>query len=127
MVVIEVSPLTFLRLVLDIEGLTVCLLLKVFTRQIPFSELTDEDARKQILTGRRPGRPQKQDLTDQIWNMTTRCWQQDPLLRPKMMEVVQTLREWQVLLPLQHEHLDMLPSIVAMPGCASLLHNDSAL
>ena len=48
--------------------------------------------------------------------MTTRCWQQDPVRRPKMAEVVATLREWQVFLPLQCEHFDML-LFIAVVGC----------
>ena len=65
-------------------------MIKVFTGTSPFSGLTDTLAIQQIIYGGRPGRPQGQDLTDPIWYMTTRCWQEDPLLRPKMMEVLET-------------------------------------
>ena len=41
-------------------------------------------------------RPQvvpKLGLTDSLWDMTVRCWRQDPTQRPKMMEVVELLDE----------------------------------
>ena len=54
-----------------------------------------------------PDRPQKEGLTDQVWDMTVQCWNHNPDSRPKMTEVVAALREWQVLLSLEHEHCDM--------------------
>ena len=38
-------------------------------------------------------------LTDPVWGMASRCWQQDPARRPTATEVVGQLREWSVLLP----------------------------
>ena len=98
-------------------------MIKVFTGTSPFSGLTDTLAIQQIIYGGRPSRPQGQDLTDPIWYMTTRCWQEDPLLRPKMMEVVTILRERQVFFPLQHEHIDML-LFIAVVGCPLQLRNN---
>ena len=46
------------------------------------------------MEGERPDRPQERDLTDTVWDMTKRCWQEDPVLRPRMEGVVATLREW---------------------------------
>ena len=46
--------------------------------------------------GERPGRPQEGQqlgLTDLMWDMVVRCWNQDPVKRPKMTEVVGLLRE----------------------------------
>ena len=54
------------------------------------------------MEGERPNRPQEQDLTDPVWEMTERCWQEDPVLRPRMKEAVAVLREWQAFLPLKH-------------------------
>ena len=98
MVVIEVGPLTSLRLVPDAEQLTIChyILLKVFTGKCPFSKLTDPVAVSEIMEGERPDRPQERDLTNPVWDMTVRCWQEDPVLRPRVERVVVTLREWQV-------------------------------
>ena len=50
--------------------------------------------------GGRPARPQEArelGLTDLVWDMTVRCLHQDPVQRPKMMEVVGLAREWPVL------------------------------
>ena len=87
----------------------VCLilrLLKVFTGSHPFSELTPAAAVfKMIIQRELPDRPQEKDLTDLVWEMTVRCWEHEPDRRPRMTEVVTTLREWQVLF-LRHEHRD---------------------
>jgi len=44
----------------------------------------------------RPARPQEGQelgLTDSVWEMTVRCWDQDPAQRPTMTEVVGLLQE----------------------------------
>ena len=88
----------------------VCLilrLLKVFTGGRPFSELGPVDAVfKMIMQRELPDRPQRQDLTDSVWEITVRCWQNDPDHRPTMTEVVTTLREWQALSSLGHGQHD---------------------
>jgi hypothetical protein len=72
------------------------ILVKVFTGKCPFSELTDPVAVSKIMGCERPDRPQEQDLTDSVWDITVWCWQQDPIRRPEMKKVVTILREWQV-------------------------------
>ena len=52
------------------------------------------------MEGERPDRPQERDLTGPVWDMTELCWQEDPVLRPRMKEVVAILREQQVFHPL---------------------------
>ena len=74
----------------------------------PFPELTDPVAVSEIMEGERPNRPQDQNLSDPIWDMTKRCWKEDPVLRPRMEEVVTILRERQVFFPLKHGHCDEL-------------------
>jgi len=52
-----------------------------------------------ITSGQRPSRPQEAQelgLTDSVWDMTLRCWQQDPTCRPTVTEVVGLLREQSV-------------------------------
>jgi len=52
-----------------------------------------------IMGGERPARPQKAQelgLTDLVWNMTCKCWRQDPARRPTVTEVVGLLRKWSV-------------------------------
>lgn len=53
-----------------------------------------------ITSGVRPDRPfeaQELGLADPIWNMTVKCWQQDPARRPTITAVVGLLREWSVI------------------------------
>ena len=80
----------------------VCLLLrltKVFTGSRPFSDLAPAVAvYKMVMDRKLPDRPQRLDLTDTVWDMTLRCWQYEPDRRPKMTEVVTTIRGWQVFL-----------------------------
>ena len=44
------------------------------------------------MEGERPARPHEQDLTHPVWDTTVRCWQEDPVLRPRMEKVVTILR-----------------------------------
>ena len=49
------------------------------------------------MDGHRPARPeeaQELGLTNSVWDMTVRCWHQDPARRPTMAQVVRLLREW---------------------------------
>jgi hypothetical protein len=48
--------------------------------------------RRAILDGERPARPTHPNLTDELWVLMKRCWNQDPHLRPEMSEVLETLR-----------------------------------
>jgi len=52
-----------------------------------------------IMSGERPSRPQgaqELGLVDSVWDMTLRCWQQDPASRPTITEVVGLLRQQSV-------------------------------
>jgi len=72
---------------------------KVFTGGHPFGELTTPVITSKIMDGGRPARPQEAQglgLTDSVWEMTVRCWRQDPPQRPTMTEVVRLAREWPV-------------------------------
>ena len=64
---------------------------KAFTGRAPFSEFTTPVIILKIMDGERPARPQEAQelgLTDSMWEMTVRCWHQDPAQRPMMTEVV---------------------------------------
>ena len=53
------------------------------------------------MNGERPTRPveaQELGLTDFVWEMTIRCWDQDPAERPTMTDAIQSLRRWSVFL-----------------------------
>jgi len=72
------------------------MLLKVFTGGNPFGELTTPIITSKIIDGGQPARPQEAQelgLTDFVWEMTVRCWHQDPPQRPTMLEVVGLARE----------------------------------
>jgi len=65
----------------------------------PFDGFTNPIIILKITNGERPARPSEAyelGLTDSLWNMTLRCWGQDPAHRPKVTEVVGLLREWSV-------------------------------
>lgn len=108
MVVTEVCPRTSPHPVFEMGGWMVRLtsesyLYKVFTGKRPFSEFTTPTIISKIMGGERPARSQKaqeRGLTDLIWDVAVRCWHQDPLRRPTMMEVVRLVREWSVLFSL---------------------------
>jgi len=90
------------RLILEagVDGLSdICIPFKVFTGRYPFGELRTPVVITAIVNDKRPARPQetqKLGLTDQVWDMTLRCWGKDPVNRPTVMEVVGFLREWSV-------------------------------
>lgn len=44
-----------------------------------------------IVNGERPPRPAHSTLTDELWSLIQRCWNQDPHLRPEVSEVVKVL------------------------------------
>lgn len=57
----------------------------------------------QISSGKRPERPEHPSLTNDLWNLNQRCWDQEPLLRPEISEVVNHL---QTCLAVQEGHAD---------------------
>ena len=95
MVVIEVGPRASPHLALRADSSNVLIPVKAFTGGYPFSGFTDPIIILKITTGERPARPQgtrELGLTDSVWEMTVKCWQQDPGLRPSVTEVVGLLR-----------------------------------
>ena len=74
----------------------VWILPKVFTGRPPFSEYPTHLIILKIMGGERPGRLQEGQelgLTDSMWDVVVRCWNQDPVQRPLMTEVVGLLRK----------------------------------
>lgn len=49
--------------------------------------------------GERPPRPTHPVFTDALWTLTQRCWDRDPILRPKTSEALRILRTSSVPLP----------------------------
>ena len=44
-----------------------------------------------IMGGKRPSRPAHQALTDELWTLMQRCWNQDPHSRPEVSEALKFL------------------------------------
>ena len=64
---------------------------QVLTGEVPFSsEKTNWMVVQAVLTGGRPSRPEHRSCTDDLWALIQRCWDQDPGLRPEILEVSQT-------------------------------------
>ena len=55
---------------------------KVFTGVVPFSEKSSREAMLAIIGDERPSRPTHPGLTDKLWKLTQRCWDQDIRRRP---------------------------------------------
>ena len=69
---------------------------KAFTGKPPYSQFAAPAIISKISNGIPPDRPQGAQglgLTDALWEMTVRCWHQDPAQRPNMKEVVGLLRK----------------------------------
>jgi hypothetical protein len=65
---------------------------KVFTGAAPFPHTPPTTVGVRILAGKRPERPAHSSLTDDLWDLNQRCWDQEPQLRPRIAEVVCYLR-----------------------------------
>ena len=65
---------------------------KVFTGAAPFPHTPPTTVGVRVLAGKRPERPAHSSLTDNLWDLNQRCWDQEPLLRPRITEVVCYLR-----------------------------------
>ena len=62
-------------------------LTKVFTGAVPFSDKSPRAAAFSIIGGERPPRPTHPALTDELWALTQRCWDQEPQLRPPVLRI----------------------------------------
>ena len=71
---------------------------KTFTGAVPFSDHIAPAAMTAIIGGKRPPRPTHPSLTDGLWKLTNRCWDQERRNRPRMLEVLIALTH------LVHEH-----------------------
>ena len=63
----------------------------MFTGAIPFNNSLPAVAALAIMGGERPPRPTHLALTDRLWLLLQRCWNQDPQLRPNISEVLRVL------------------------------------
>ena len=65
--------------------------MQVLSGQVPFSNQTAIVALFYTLEGKRPPRPAHPSCTNNLWALIQRCWDEDPLVRPKISEVLQNL------------------------------------
>ncbi|KAF9644747.1 kinase-like protein, partial [Thelephora ganbajun] len=65
-------------------------MIEVFTGAAPFSG-SQYRVMTVIAKGERPPRPEHPAVTDGLWGLIQRCWDQEPRLRPEAAEVLQVL------------------------------------
>lgn len=65
---------------------------KVFSGATPFTHCTPTSVMAKVLLGERPDRPNHPSLTDEIWELTLQCLDENPRRRPEIMDVVRCLR-----------------------------------
>ena len=63
------------------------ILYQVFTGAIPFGDKPSHAAMQAIVGGERPTRPTDPTLTDRLWELTQRCWDQDMRRRPHALRI----------------------------------------
>jgi hypothetical protein len=66
--------------------------LQAFTGKVPFYDLAPAATAVVVLAGKRPARPTYPVLTNDLWEIVKRCWNQEPRHRPDISEVVLCLR-----------------------------------
>ena len=66
--------------------------MKIFTASVPFDLHLSITVALAVIRGDRPSRPVHPTFTDELWELTRRCWNQDPSLRPNMSEATEVLR-----------------------------------
>lgn len=66
---------------------------QLFAGNVPFPHIHLLGAIYPLATGDRPPRPSHPELSDKLWEMIERCWDNDPLSRPPIKTVVDILEE----------------------------------
>ena len=64
---------------------------QAFTGAVPFNNSLPVAAMLAVMSGKRPSQPTHPALTDQLWTLMQRFWNQDPRLRPDVSEALQLL------------------------------------
>ncbi|KAF9646889.1 kinase-like protein [Thelephora ganbajun] len=65
--------------------------IEIFTGRHPFHPHRDEQVIVLLSKGSRPGRPDHQQFTPQMWSLTRKCWKKDPKKRPDIPKVLENL------------------------------------
>ena len=88
------------------------LVVEVFTGEVPFGEIKNEEVVLRILRGGRPEMPanaQAAGLTGGVWKLLESCWEQNPKKRPTMKEVV---RRWEKFVELGSDGVNIVTECV---------------
>ena len=80
---------------------------KVFAGRVPFADCPPTTVAVRVLLGQRPDRPEHPGLTDELWGMIRRCWEEDALRRPGSSEVVSHLRRASIVQPVHGDALEI--------------------
>ena len=70
---------------------------KAFTGAVPFGDKPPRAAMLATVGGQRPPRPTHPTLTDGLWVLMQRCWDQEVHLRPNALEVLRILHGLSVI------------------------------
>ena len=65
---------------------------KILAGVFPFANSPPTTVAVDVLSGKRPERPNHPGITDELWDMIQRCWDQEPQERPGMADVARDLR-----------------------------------
>ena len=73
------------------------LTLEIFTDNVPFSHISNEAFIPLVIRdGPLPARPEQKatirGLNDALWNLLNQCWQRDPISRPSMSAIRETIQ-----------------------------------
>ena len=60
---------------------------KAFTGAVPFSDKPSRAAMLAIICDERPPRPTHTEMTDNVWALTQRCWDQEAHRRPNALRI----------------------------------------
>lgn len=107
--------------------------MKIFTGAVPFGSCPLLTSVMHILQGKRPPRPTNLILTDDLWALMQRCWDQQPKSRPQMSGVLKVvlgfvlkqllcIREFSESSPDFQLTLDRFYGSVEYKGCVTHLH-----
>ncbi|KAF5386369.1 hypothetical protein D9757_006625 [Collybiopsis confluens] len=89
-----------------------CTILEILTLKPPFhGHLNDGSVIFKLMSGGRPARPSNVRCSDDIWDLTTRCWAQNAQDRPSALEIFEILEE-RILPPLTESHSSLVSLVI---------------
>ena len=89
---------------------------KLFAEVAPFADKPPSTVAVEVLSGKRPDRPIHPGLTDKLWDLVQRCWEQEPLRRPEISKVVSLLERPPILRQDSADVVDIRAEVGAVSG-----------